>query len=203
MIEYKVEQGSQEWHELRCGKITSSRIAKVYSSTNLALVDELIAERFLKYSDNDDDFINGDMQRGNDLEPIAADEYTAKFGIELERVGFCVSDKYSWLGCSPDRFTPDRKGGIEIKSPRAKGHIMYIRMGGIPNKHKEQIWNYFLVNEKLEWLDFVSFCPNFTIKPLYVYRINRADILADLIEAESKLVAFNAKLEKYESEILF
>lgn len=203
MKEFNMPQGSQEWYEIRLGKVTSSRIKKAFAADNLKLVDELIAERELGYSETDDDYVSDDMQRGKDLEPIAADEYSKLKGIELDCIGFCISDKYDWLGLSPDRFTKDRTGGLEIKSPRGKGHVRYIRMGGLPNDHKHQIYNYFLVNEKLEWLDFVSFCPNWTRKPLYIYRVNRTDIAAELVTIEAELVKFHEKFKKYESQILF
>jgi hypothetical protein len=45
MIEHKVEQGTPEWHKLRIGRITSSRVADIMKSDNLKVVDALIYER--------------------------------------------------------------------------------------------------------------------------------------------------------------
>lgn len=199
MVEHKVEQGSAEWHRLRLGKITSTRVDKVFKASNLDVVDEIIAERIAPQFD-EDGYVSEEMQRGSDLEPDASDAYEAVTGIKMEAVGFITHDEYEWLACSPDRFTPDRTGGIEIKCPSTKKHVRYIRMGGVPNEHKRQVEQYFLINEKLEWLDFVSYDPRFTAKPLYIYRVHRADV--DVTGVLAELVKFWGKIEKYYQQVI-
>jgi len=54
MIIHQVTQGTPEWHQLRCGKITSSRMKQLVKADNLSLVDELIAEQELGYYEADD-----------------------------------------------------------------------------------------------------------------------------------------------------
>lgn len=45
MIVYKdVEQGSQEWHNLRLATVTGTRLKDLVKPSNLSLMDELIAE---------------------------------------------------------------------------------------------------------------------------------------------------------------
>ncbi len=202
MIELNVSQGSSEWFMARMNKITSSRMKDVLKPDNLGLVDEMIAEKVTNVPDIPD-FISDDMQRGSDLEPVARDEYIKKTGIEIEEVGFCISDKYDWLGLSPDGFTPDRKGGIEIKCPKTKTHVKYVRQGQIPNEYRPQTLEYFLVNEKLEWLDFISFDPRFKVKPLFIHRITREEITDQLEDTMNALIKFNEKLIKYYKQVTF
>jgi hypothetical protein len=133
----------------------------------------------------------------------ASEAYSKITGHELEQVGFCTHDRLEYLAMSPDRLTPDRTGGIEVKCPSTKTHIRTIRMGGLPNDYKYQVYQYFLVNEKLQWLDFVSYDPRFTPRPLYIHRIERNDIIDELNTLEAEVVKFWAKFEKYYNQVTF
>lgn len=204
MKEHNVEQGSAEWHQLRMGRITSTRTKDVFKSDNLPVVDELIAE---KVNGNEmvidamSGYVSEAMQLGTEREPIARQLYIDHTGYTIDQVGFCTHSELDWLGMSPDGLTPDRKGAIEIKCPGLKEHIRTLRMGGYPVQYKYQLMQYFLVNEKLEWLDFVSYCPEFEYTPLYIYRVNRA--MFDLDDTMGALIKFWAKFEKYYSQLIF
>lgn len=199
MIEVKVEQGSQEWLKMRLGKITGTRLKEVFKSDNLSLVDELTAEIISEVIE--ENFVNHAMQRGKDLEPIVRDLYTQVTGIEIEEIGFCLSEENDFLALSPDGFTPDRKGAIEIKCPSTKIHVKYIRQDQLPNEYKYQVYNYFLVNQDLEYLDFVSFDDRFKIKPMYVKRITREEIQTELYHTNAELEKFCTKFLKYYEKI--
>ena len=206
MIEHKVEQGTPEWHALRIGKITSSRVAEIMKSDNLKVVDALIYEKVcpdMAVWDAVDSYVSEAMQWGTDHEGEACEEYTKATGIKLETVGFCTHETFDYIAMSPDRFTPDRTGGIEVKCPNTKTHIRTIRMGGLPNEHKYQVYQYFLVNEKLQWLDFVCYDPRFTPRPLYINRITRNEIEPELYSLQAEIVKFWAKFEKYYNQVTF
>jgi len=206
MIEHKVEQGTPEWHKLRIGKITSSRVADIMKSDNLKVVDALIYERSCPDDalwDAQDGYVSEAMQWGTDHEDEAVQAYTAQTGIEMERVGFCTHKVFDYLAMSPDRLTPDRTGGVEVKCPSTKTHIRTIRMGGLPNEHKYQVLQYFLINEDLQWLDFVSYDPRFAPRPLYIHRVTRDEVQADLGELLANIVKFWAKFEKYYQQVTF
>lgn len=199
MIEIKVEQGSQEWLKMRLGKITGTRLKEVFKSDNLSLIDELIAE--IISEEIEENYVNTAMQRGKDLEPIVRELYTKVTGIEIEEIGFCISEENDFLALSPDGFTKDRKGAIEIKCPSTKVHVKYIRQDQIPNDYKYQVYNYFLVNKDLEYLDFISFDNRFKIKPMYVKRITRNEIQEDLEKTFTDLEKFCDKFLKYYEKI--
>lgn len=201
MIEIKVEQGSKEWLNLRLGRITGTRLKDVFKSDNLPLIDELISE--VEVGQLEETFVNSAMQRGKDLEPIVKNIYTEVKSIELDEVGFCVSEKYKdTIGLSPDAFTKDRLGAVEIKCPNTKTHVKYIRMNVIPKDYIHQVYMYFIVNEKLEWLDFISFDDRFKIRPMFVKRITRNEIEQELIDIEKGIEKFIKKLEKYKQQII-
>jgi putative phage-type endonuclease len=201
MIIHDVEQGSYDWHKIRLGKITSTRLKKVMSKDNLSLVDELIAEEETGLSD-DDGFVSEDMQRGIDLEPLAIKEYESITGSTVTRYGILQSDELPILCQSPDGYV-GTEGAIEVKCPRTKTHVKYIRQGKIPNDYKEQVWCYFMVNPNLKWLDFISYDPRLTKKPIWVLRVNREDVQDDLIEAWMMLQAFNEKYMRLKEELFF
>lgn len=201
MIIHDVEQGSYEWHQIRLGKITSTRLKKLMSKDNLSLVDELIAEEETGISD-DDGFVSEDMQRGIDLEPLAIKEYESVTGNTVTRYGILQSDELPILCQSPDGYV-GTEGAIEVKCPRTKTHVKYIRQGKIPNDYKEQVWTYFMVNPNLKWLDFISYDPRLTKKPIWILRVNREDVQDDIIGAWMMLQAFNEKYIRLKEELFF
>ncbi len=201
MIIHDCTQGSHEWHQLRLGKITGSRLKKMMAKDNLALIDELIAEEQVGIPD-DDDFISEDMQRGIDMEPLAIQEYSNITGHEVDHPCLIQSEDWDILCQSPDGYV-GKEGAVEIKCPKTKTHIKYIRMGKIPNEYKEQVWSYFLVNPDLQWLDFVSYDPRLAVKPIWIHRINREELAEELATVTAELEKFISKLNKYKSEIFF
>lgn len=201
MIIHDCTQGSFEWHQLRLGKITGSRLKKMMAKDNLSLIDELIAEEQVGIAD-DDEFVSDEMQRGIDMEPLAIQEYSNITGYTVEHPCFLQSEDWPILCQSPDGYI-GTTGAVEVKCPKTKTHVKYIRMGKIPNEYKEQVWSYFLVNPDLQWLDFVSYDPRLTVKPIWIHRVTREELAEELDAAKVELIKFIIKLESYKSEIFF
>ena len=201
MIEVNIEQGSKDWLNLRLGRITGTRLKEVFKSDNLSLIDELIAE--VEAGDLGDNYTSSSMQRGKEIEPLAKSIYSQVKGIELVDVGFCVNEEYKDnIGLSPDGFTVDILGAVEVKCPNTKTHVKYIRMDKIPADYMHQIYMYFIVNEKLEWLDFISFDDRFKIRPMFVKSVIREEIKDELIIIKDGLDKFIKKLNKYKQQII-
>lgn len=201
MIIHNVDQGSFEWFELRNGKVTSSRLPRVFKSEYLSLIDELIAEQ-LTGTWEDGSFVSDAMQRGIDLEPIALQEYERMYNVETIRGGFIQSSAMPLLGYSPDGRVGEI-GGVEVKCPSSKKHIQYLRQQQVPNDYKWQVYISFLINPKLEWYDFMSYDPRVAQKPVFIIRTKREEIEAELKEAEVGLTKFFSKLESVKEQILF
>lgn len=201
MIIHNCDQGTHEWLQLRLGKITGTRLKKMLAKDNLALLDELIAEEETGLSD-DDDFVSEEMQRGIDLEPLAIQEYSNITGHDVDHPCLIQSSEWPILMMSPDGYI-GTTGAVEIKCPKTKTHIKYIRQGKIPNDYKEQIWAYFMVNPDLQWLDFVSYDPRLTKKPIWILHITRDQVQDDVSDALWQLGSFLTKLDNYRNEIFF
>ena len=200
MLEVKVEQGTKEWKNLRLGKITGTRLKGIRSSNNLTIIDEMISE--LVVGEPEFIFVNEAMRRGNEKEPEARDLYIEKTGINIEEVGFCISIDNDYIGLSPDGFTPDRKGAIEVKSPSTKKHVQNIRMDKIPSEYKDQVLMYFILNEELEWLDFISYDDRFTAKPIWIKKVIREELEDEIRNAINDIDKFIVKFEKYYKSVL-
>lgn len=199
MIEVKVEQGTPEWLKMRLGKITGTRLKEVFKSDNLPLIDEMIAE--IDSEEIEENYVNQSMQRGKDLEPVVKAIYEQVKDIEIDEVGFCLSEVNDYLALSPDGFTKDRLGAIEIKCPSTKVHVKYIRMNKIPSEYLYQVYCYFLINQKLEWLDFISYDDRFNSRPMWIKRVKREEIENELILANIEIEKFISKFEKYYKQV--
>ena len=205
MIIHNVTQWTPEWLNLRKGIITGTRLKAVASAPSTAtyktLMDELIAEDLAPLPEV---FQNDAMIRWTMLEPIAKQKYQEITWEKVDEVWFCIHEKrpYCWL--SPDWFI--KKEGkytkaLEIKCPGAKNHLKYIQENKIPNDYKWQIVNYFLINEDLEELDFMTFNPDIYIEHLqwHIINVKREDYEEDLKKINEALDKFK---DKWESQIL-
>lgn len=201
MKKHKVKQGSLEWHRLRLGKVTGSRFKQLMSSDNLSLLDTMVAEQITGQSE-DNDFISEEMQRGTDLEPLARKEYERITKKKVQQVGFISSTTYPLFGLSPDGLV-GRFGAIEVKCPNTKNHVKTVRQKKVPAQYKHQVLAHFVINPKLQWLDFISYDPRFHVKPIYILRVTREEWLEDIKEAEENTAAFFAKFDKIKNEIIF
>jgi len=197
MYIYKdLQQWTEDWKKVRRGMITWTKLKWVASAPTTAtyktLMLELIAEDLWPVPEI---FKNDAMLRWTMLEPIAREIYEEKTGQTVEELGFCVHDTMKFLGLSPDWFIRidwEYTKWVEIKCPGAKNHIKYIMENKLPSEYKWQVVNYFLVNEKLEELDFITFNPDMYVEHLKMFTINikRSDLEKELKEIIPKLEVF-------------
>ncbi|ANN16201.1 hypothetical protein SD37_11495 [Amycolatopsis orientalis] len=158
-----VIQGSDEWHDQRRGIITASVVGQLITPKTLklaandksrAIVMQLVAERITGYTDPT--YIGDDMLRGIEDEPRARDLYAEVYDRPVREVGFLLRTEDTWkLGYSPDGLVGD-DGLIEVKAPRAKGHLRTILSGEVPAEYVAQCQAGLLVSGR-QWIDFISF----------------------------------------------
>jgi hypothetical protein len=199
MIEYNIAQRTEEWKRLRLGVITGTRLKDVLKSDNTPVIYEMLAE--IGSETIEENFVNSAMQRGIDLEPVAKALYEAKTGEIIDEVGFCKHEFHELLGLSPDGFTSSRTGALEIKCPSTKNHVKYICDDKIPADYLPQVVMYFLINAKLEWLDFVSYDDRYKPLPLWIKRVTREELSSKIVEVEEKLQVFYTKFKKYSAKL--
>ena len=196
MIEL-MEQGTEEWFNIRIGKVTASRVADVlaktktgYSTTRENYMAQLVCERLT--GQKGESFTNAAMQHGTETEPLARAAYEALRDVLVDEVGFVSHPTIEMSGASPDGLVGE-DGLIEIKCPNTATHIETLLSESVPNKYYTQM-QFQLACTGRKWCDFVSF-DNRLPKELQVFvkRVPRDDVYIRLIEDE--IVKFLGELD--------
>lgn len=182
---FDIEQGTDEWHDLRRGKITASAVGRLITATgkpatndtSRAQLLQLLAERIT--GESEASFYGDDMARGHLLEPLARDLY-AKHCAPVTECGFVTATLCGVeLGYSPDGLVGE-DGLIEIKSPRQKNHLRYLLTDVVPAEYMPQVQLGLAVTGRA-WCDFISYAPGL---PLFVRRcVPDPTVIAPLIAA--------------------
>jgi len=191
-----IEQGSQEWLQMRLGVATASNFDKIITSTGVeskALKDyafELASDSLL--TEPEVGFQSEAMIRGNKLEEEARSYYSFVTDNKVEEVTFIKKDN---IGYSPDGLIGDN-GLIEIKCPLKKNHLKYLIDNKLPTKYKAQVQGGLYISQR-EYCDFVSYHPLFKDeKKMLVIRVERdeefikklSDLLIKTIELKNSLL---------------
>lgn len=184
-----IEQGTAEWHLLRLGKVTASRIADVLSkgksgesASRTKYRTELVTQRLTGLPS--ESFTNAAMEWGTTTEPLARTAYEVESGNFVEQVAFIDHPTIEWFGCSPDGLVLD--GLIEIKCPNSTTHVDYLADNKPPAKYIPQMQCQMAVTGR-KWCDFVSFDPRLPDDlQLLVVRLERDDEYIEAMEAEVK-----------------
>ena len=138
-----IEQGTPEWHELRRGKVTASRVADIMAKTKTGIsasrgnyLIELALQRVT--GTVEESFSNPAMQWGTDNEPYARMAYEATNNVFVEQVPFVDHPTIAWFGASPDGLVLD-DGLCEIKCPNSSTHWATVKSQEVPSKYIYQI----------------------------------------------------------------
>jgi putative phage-type endonuclease len=191
-----VEQGTPEWHQLRLGKVTASRVSDVMakiktgeSASRKNYRAELVVQRLTGLPS--ESFTNAAMEWGTATEPMARIAYEIAKEVLVEQVGFIEHPTIAMFGCSPDGLVHD--GMIEIKCPNSATHIEYLTDNKAPAKYINQMQCQMAVTGK-KWCDFVSFDPRLPEDlQLFVVRVERDQKYIDSMEVE--VVEFLTEVE--------
>ena len=157
MKTHNIPQRSDEWFEIRKGKLTASNAQAIASNGKglETLAYTLLAE---KYSNNRVSFSNADTERGVELEEQARNTY-AILHSEVKEVGFIEMDEY--VGCSPDGLI-GKDGGLEIKCVNDLNFFKLLINAdkAIDAKYTWQCQMSLFITKRKFWdLDFYN--PNF------------------------------------------
>jgi putative phage-type endonuclease len=199
-------QGSPEWHALRIGKVTASRVADVVAKTKTGwgasranYMAELIAERLT--GEPAERFSSTAMQWGTDMEPEARAAYEMWTDTAVEPVAFVLHPTVGDSGASPDGLV-GTDGLVEIKCPNTATHLDTLLGQSVPGKYVTQM-QWQMACTKRQWCDFVSYDPRLPEKmQLYVERLYRSDdqiqqleiaVAAFLRELDDKVDALTAR----------
>ena len=166
MIIHEIEQGTPEWHALRKGKLTASNATAI--GNNGAGLKTYVDKIVLNMVKEEEQKTSKDIERGNELEPIARLKYEFEKGVQVREVGFIQHCEHS--GYSPDGLVGD-DGLIEIKARNNANHFKLITSDNpakaVSSDARWQMQMGMLVSGR-KWCDFISYNPNFK-HSLFVY----------------------------------
>lgn len=172
IIHTEFEQGSEEWHEMRRGRIGGTSCAALLvngrgKSKLGAGAQSLVYRKAGEfYTLPAETYINAAMQRGIDLEPVARRTYEDATFQNVREVGYI--SKTEFLGVSPDGLIRDN-GGLEIKCPGADEFLRFLDTKVIKKEYFYQCqWAMYLTGR--EWWDFMYFHPEFSPAELIIQR---------------------------------
>ena len=160
---FNIIQGSEEWHDIRIGRIGGSEAAALLvngksahglGTAAVSLIYEKVGELFagpsLVYE-------NYAMQRGNELEPRAREAYETATFTDVQACGYVQVGDY--FGYSPDGLI-GQEGLIEIKCPLAPEFVRFAHTGEIDPKHIAQMqWGLWITGR--EYCDYIMHHPDF------------------------------------------
>jgi putative phage-type endonuclease len=183
-----VQQGTEEWHQLRLGKVTASRVADILAKTKSGAsasrgnyLIELALQRVTKTIEPS--YTNDAMAWGTATEPQARVAYEVATGNFVDQVAFVDHPTIAGFGCSPDGLVGS-DALIEIKCPSSATHWSYIKANEPPNKYVIQMQAQMAVTGA-KWCDFVSFDPRMPERSqLLVVRVMRDPEFILYMEAE-------------------
>ena len=198
---HDIPQNTDEWLEMRGGRLTSSNLGKV-----MANYGKPFGEPAKKYAVNialeqitgkaiSSTYSNEHMQRGHEQEPIARCLYEEETFCTVSNGGFFCDD---FIGCSPDGLPDD--GVIEIKSVIASVQYANVKRQGVDPAYKWQCIGNLKFTDR-DWIDFISYCADFPEdKQLFIHRLKKEDLgkefemIDDRIDEFKKLVVESKKL---------
>lgn len=194
-----MEQNSPEWHAIRCGKTTASRIADLMAKprvqgegmranycTQLA-VERLTGRPMATYQ-------NGIMEEAHEWEPKARAFYSFRTDNAVQQVAFVPHPTIEMAGCSPDGLV-GKTGLVEFKCPIQNTHARAILRGGdgIDAKYIKQM-QFQMACTGREWCDYVSYNDDMPEKLRgRIIRVKRD--AAMIAEIEEAVRAFNLEVE--------
>ena len=204
METHLMQQGTDAWHQVRCGRVTASRVADIiaktktgYSASRENYLAQLVCERMT--GKPTESFTNAAMLHGTETEPFARAAYEAATDVLVEEVGFVVHPNIEGAGASPDGLV-GLFGLVEIKCPNTATHIQTLLDQKVPEKYNTQMqWQMSCTGR--QWCDFVSFDPRMAeglqlfIKrveydPIYVSQLEK-EVIFFLMDVEEKINKLN------------
>lgn len=190
---HDVLQNTEIWQALRCGKATASNFG-----TFMANYGKPFGEPAKKYAVQialeratgckaENEYSNSHMERGHLLEPVARALYEQTYFVDVSNGGFFDCGYY---GDSPDGIVSS-DGVIEIKSVTPAVHYNTLLRGKHDPAYTWQLVGHLDCTGR-DWVDFVSFCPEFPgDKRLIVYRVFREEMAQEMEMLRQRREEFN------------
>lgn len=200
MKKHNLTQGTEEWHQMRKGKMSGTVLKSIMGTPKARqeALYEMIAERLTVGVEMD---YENPMDRGTRLEPDAITLFELKTGKDVERVGFCEDEDNASIGNSPDGLIGSEEA-IEVKCMGGKNHVKMWLTNELPDEYVWQVVQYFIVNPELKTLYFVGYNPDIPIHPTHIIEVKREEIEEKITHAKTQQNIFLKEVETVLSKII-
>ncbi len=195
---HNVEQNTDEWNALRCGKVTASNFALFMANDGGAFGEPAkkyalqVALEILTGKKSEAGFSNEHTERGHEQEPVAKMLYEEEHFVTVANGGFFDCGRY---GDSPDGLVGG-DGAIEIKSVTPAVHFATMERKSFDPAYRWQLIGHLDCTRR-EWVDFVSYCSEFPLgKQLIVHRVFRAQCQSELARLRERREEFILLVDK-------
>lgn len=201
-IHTNISQNTEEWDEIRRGKITGSKLSDLIVKRGTGEKKgfyTLMAEQMGIFKDDEIP-----MERGHRLEEEAIEMFVMEYDKQVERIGFCTSDIDERIALSPDGLIKNKSKyteAVEIKCLSAEKHLQAIYEKKIPSDYTYQVLQYFIVNDDLETLYFCFYDPRVEQKPFFVIEQHRADLITEIESNKQEQLDKLAKIDEFIKEL--
>lgn len=193
-----------EWLNARMGRITGSKLGSLIGKRDGKPKKgywELIAEKVALPPNGENA-----MDRGTRLEDEAVSRFIVETGKDVDTSLVIWSREDSDdIAISPDGFITKKVKGktvvteaVECKCLNSASHIEAFITKEIPSEYREQVVQYFVVNDDLQKLYFVFYDPRMP-KDFFWREITREGVQVEIdyyLELEYRVLAEVADIEK-------
>lgn len=171
----EVEQGTTEWHRMRAGVITASRVHDIikkgrakgsYSAARQVYMNELIAQVCTGLLP--EQLTAKQVLWGHENEPKALELYDPFEDKKINQIAFIYGLDMR-CGVSPDALVDDN-GGLEIKCPWTTSQYIDQLLGGEPKPEYLTQMQYSMWLTGREYWDFANYDPRMKMRNINVVR---------------------------------
>lgn len=170
---FEVEQGSDEWLDLKLGVISASNVSKAVAKKGSATRETYLAQLVAQVCTGEMPYTSSPhMEWGKNLESTARSFYNFNSGSKMTELPFVFKDNSFRVGASPDGIVTDKKG-VEIKCPsNSENHIKTLMSDYIKPEYHWQI-QYSMWVMDLESYDFCSYDPRMRVNPMHIISVQK------------------------------
>jgi putative phage-type endonuclease len=186
----------QEWLDARRGRITGTRLKDLIQGRSAKPkigFYELIAERVALPATDE-----LAMDRGKRLEDEAIERFAKETGKKINNdLVIWHRDDNENIAVSPDG-SIGKTEAVEVKCLSSARHLEAWINQTIPDEFEYQVYQYFIVNDKLKKLYLVFYDPRMP-KDLFWIEVKRKDIqekVDEYIKLENNVLDLVSKIEK-------
>ncbi len=200
---FDLEQGSEEWRELRLGKFTGSNANVLLTNGRDADglgagVKNLLyknASELITGGEGDSFIGNVHTERGNASEPLAIELYEEATWSTVKKCGFIELTHY--IGYSPDGLIGD-DGLAECKAPDNAEYLRLLIEKTVDPKYFAQMMFGLWVTGR-QWCDNIYFNSNFGDKPYFHIRFERDEKVMQIFDEKMGIITrkMDELLNKY------